>query len=106
MSLYCLCFSVNVSVCLVCCVHDNVCELFGETIPDTKQFPMCLAVVSVLLLNVMYVFSVEVLCCIDCIWSSTECACCACDPSVHLSVPSICFVCVFVCRKLSHHLRV
>ena len=31
---------------------------------------------------------------------------CACDLSVHLSVPSICFVCVFVCRKLFPHLRV
>ena len=27
-----LCFSVNVSVCFVCCVFDSVCELFGETI--------------------------------------------------------------------------
>ena len=27
-----LCFSVNVSVCFVCCVLDSVCELFGETI--------------------------------------------------------------------------
>ena len=25
---------------------------------------------------------------------------------MHLSVPSICFVCVFECRKLSPHLRV
>ena len=32
MSLYFLCCSVNVSVCLVCCVIDSVCELFGETI--------------------------------------------------------------------------
>ena len=24
-------------------------------------------------------------------WSSKECTCCVCDPSVHLSVPSICF---------------
>ena len=48
---------------------------------------------------------VEVLCWIDRVWSSTQCVCCACDPSVHLSVPSICFVCVFVCRKLFPHLR-
>ena len=34
---------------------------------------------------------VEVLCWIDSVWSSKECACCACDPSVHLCVPSICF---------------
>ena len=26
---------------------------------------------------------------------------CACDPSVHLSVPSIGFVCDFVCQKFS-----
>ena len=32
MSLYCLCCSVNVSVCPVCCELDSVCELFGETI--------------------------------------------------------------------------
>ena len=30
----------------------------------------------------------------------------ACYPSVYLSVPSIGFVYVFVCRKLSPHLRV
>ena len=51
--------SVGVSVCLVCCVFDSVCELFGETIH-----------------------------------------------SVHLSVPSIGFVYVFVCRKLAPHLGV
>ena len=32
---------------------------------------------------------VEVLCWIDRVWSSKECACCACDHSVHLSVTSI-----------------
>ena len=37
---------------------------------------------------------VEVLCWIDRVWSSKECACCACDPSVHLSVHSI--GCVYV----------
>ena len=54
----------------------------------------CLVVVVILLLNVMKVFSVcvEVLCWIDRVWFSRECACCACDPSVHLSVPSIGFV--------------
>ena len=31
---------------------------------------------------------------------------CACDPNKRLSAPSICFVCVFVCRKLSPHLGV
>ena len=72
-----------------------------------KQFAMCLCVVAVLLLNVMDVLVwVEVPCWIDCVWSSTECACCACDPSVHLGVSFICFVGVSVCRKLPPHLRV
>ena len=34
------------------------------------------------------------------------CVYCACDPNERLSAPSICFVCVFVCRKLSPHLGV
>ena len=28
------------------------------------------------------------------------CVCCACGPSERLDAPSICFVCVFVCRSL------
>ena len=71
-----------------------------------KQFAMCLGVVANLLLNVMDVFSVVVLYLIDHVWSSKECVCCACDPNERLSVPSICFVCIFVCRKLSPHLGV
>ena len=43
----------------------------------------------------------EVLCWIDRVWSSKQCAFCSSNPSVHLSVPSIGFVYVFVCRKLS-----
>ena len=31
-SWYFLCYSVNGSVCLECCVFHSVCELFGETI--------------------------------------------------------------------------
>ena len=49
---------------------------------------------------------VEVLCWIDHVWPSNECACCACDPSVHLNALSIGFVYVFVCRNLSPHVRV
>ena len=47
---------------------------------------------------------VVVLCWIDHVWSPKECVCCACDPNEHLSAPSICFVWVFVCRKLSPNL--
>ena len=44
-----MCCSVTVSVLLVCCVFDSVCELFVETIRN---------VFAILLLNVMDVFSV------------------------------------------------
>ena len=37
---------------------------------------------------------VKVLYWMDGVWSSTEWVFCACDPSVHPSVPSICFVCM------------
>ena len=72
-----------------------------------KQFAICLGVVAILLLNVMEVFRVgggALL--VDHVWSSKECVWCACDPSVQRSVPSIGYVYVFVCRKLSPHLRV
>ena len=49
---------------------------------------------------------VEVLCWIDHVLYFKECACCVCDPGVHLSVPSKGFVYVFVCQKLSPHIRV
>ena len=45
----------------------------------------------------------EVLYWIDHVWSSKECVCCVCDLSERLDAPSICFVCVFVCRKSSPH---
>ena len=48
----------------------------------------------------------EVLYWIDHVWSSIEYVCYACGPSERLYAPSICFVCVFVCRKLSPHLGV
>ena len=39
-----MCCSVNVSVCLVCCVFDNVCELFGETIRNMFGCGCCFVV--------------------------------------------------------------
>ena len=53
----------------------------------------------------VYVQIVHCLCWIDHVWSSKKCVCCACDPNECLSAPSICFVCVFVCRKLSSSFR-
>ena len=55
-----------------------------------KQFAICLCAVVILLLNVIEVSSVgEMHCWIDRVWFSKECACCVCDPSVQLTVPSI-----------------
>ena len=72
-----------------------------------KQFAMCVGVVAIFVVECYgCVVCVVVLCWIDHVWSSKECVCCACDPSERLSAPSICFVCVFVCRKLSPHLGV
>ena len=70
-----------------------------------KQFAMCLGVVAILLLNVMDVFSVCGGALLDrlCMVFQRVCVC-ACDRNERLSAPSICFVCVLVCRKLPPHL--
>ena len=71
-----------------------------------KQFAICLGVFVILLLNVMELLSVVgVFYWIAHVWSSIECMFCACGPSERLDAPSICVVCVFVCRKLSYHFR-
>ena len=60
-----------------------------------KQFAICLGVFVILLLNVMELcVLLEVVYWIDHVWSSIECVCCACGPSEHLDVPSICFMCL------------
>ena len=73
-----------------------------------KQFAMCLGVVAILLLNVMDVFSVCGGALLDrpCMVFQRVCVFVPGDPNERLSSPSICFVCVFVCRKLSPHLGV
>ena len=73
-----------------------------------KQFAMCLGVVAILLLNVMDVFSVCGGALLDrpCKVFQRVCVCWACDPNERLCAPSICFGCVFACRKLSPHLGV
>ena len=70
-----------------------------------KQFAIGLGVFAILLLNVMDLISVVGGALLDrpCMVFK-ECVCCDCDPNERLSAPSICFVCVFVCRKLSPHL--
>ena len=47
-----MCCSVNLYVCLVCCVFDSVCELFGETVRNMFG-------PSILQLNVMDVFGMD-----------------------------------------------
>ena len=42
---------------------------------------------------------VEVFCWIDRVWSSKECVCCACEPSVYLGVPSV-FMFVYVVSNI------
>ena len=39
--IYLMCCPVNGHVCLVCCVLDSVCELFGETIRDVFGCRCC-----------------------------------------------------------------
>ena len=79
-------------------MFDSVREFFGE-------FAICLGKFVILLLNVMDLLCVvggallDRLCmvfhrmCVLCMWS-------------RLDALSICFVCVFICRKLSPHLGV
>ena len=97
-SLYCMCYSVNRSVWLVSFVFVNYL---------VKQFAICLGVVVILLLNVIEVFSVGGGALLDrpCMVFQRMCVLYLCS-SVRLSVPSIGFVYVFVCRKLYPHLRV
>ena len=94
-----------VSLYVVCCVFDSVCELFGETIRNVFG---CSCYYFILLVNVMEVFSVcdGALLIRPCMVFQRVCVCCACNPNERLSGPSICFVCVFVCRKVSPHLGV
>ena len=91
-SLYDLCCPVNGYVCFVCCVFDGVCELFGDPIRN--------------MFGCVCYFIVECDGVVVCWRCSIECVCCACDPNERLDAPSICFVCVFVCRKLAPHLGV
>ena len=88
-----------VSLLMLFCVL-RVCEMFGETIRNVFGCS-CYFVVE-------YYGSVCGGALLDrpCLVFQRMCVCCACDPSERLGAPSICFVCVFVCRKLSSHLGV
>ena len=86
------------------CLFDmscGVCDLISLYFMCCFVCLVCWGVVVILLLNVMEVFSVGRPCGLT-VWIDRVCACCICDPSVLLSVPSIGFVYDFI----SHHLRV
>ena len=91
-SLYVLCCPVNGSVCL-CAACFTV---FVNCL--VKLFAICLGVFAILLLKVM-----ELLCVVGGALLDRPCMVFhrmwCCGPSERLDAPSICFVCVFVCRK-------
>ena len=91
--MFCVALSIYLFVLCVACLTVFVNCL-------VKKFAICLGV-FVILLNVM-----ELLCVLGGALLDIECVCCACGPSRRLDAPSICFVCVFVCWKLSPHLGV
>ena len=55
MSLYLWCCSVNGSVCLVCCVFDSVCDLFGETIHSVFGCRCCFVVLLLFAFQSMFI---------------------------------------------------
>ena len=99
--------SAMLYACMFCVAQSM--DLFVLCVVNcvVKQFAICLGVGVILLLHVMVLFSVIGVALMDrpCMVFQ-ECVCFAFDPSVRLDAPSTCFVCVFVWRKLSPHLRV
>ena len=98
--MFCVSLSMDLFVLYVACLTVFVNWL-------AKQFAICLGVFVILLINVMELVSVvggallDRPCmafqrmCVLCMWSSER-----------LDSHSICFVCVFVCRKFSPQLGV
>ena len=76
-------------------------------------FVLCVACLTVVV-NCLVVVDILVLLSVGggalfdrpCMVFQRMCVWCAWDPSVRLDVPSICFACVLICRKLYPHLRV
>ena len=95
-----VCFPIYLSVFVVCFMFDWVCELFVECVSYLCGWGECFlyenycvvfGLCCFLLANPFMFF-----CLLSCVWSSKEYVCCVCEPSVCLSVPSICQMCVFV----------
>ena len=85
--------SVMLYLCILCVAL--LMDLIVLCVPCLKQFAICLGVIVILL------FSVGGGALLDrpCIVFQKMCVC-ACDPRVHLGVPSIGFVYVFVCGEV------
>ena len=96
---FCIALSMDLFVLCIACLTVFVKSL-------VNQFAIYLGVAVMLLLSIMELFSVVRGALLDRPWSSKDCVRYACDHSVRLDYPSICFVCVCVCRKLSPHLKV
>ena len=84
--------SVMLYSCIVCVAMLKDMFVFWLRVLNglVKQFAICLGVVVILLLIVMEVFNVGGGALLDrqCMVFQ-KCACYACDPSLHLSAPSI-----------------
>ena len=91
--MFCVALSTDLFVLCVACLTVFVNCL-------VKQLAICLALIVILLLSVM-----ELLCVVGGALLDRSCMVfhIMCE---RLDAPSICFVCVFVCRKLSPHLGV
>ena len=99
--LFMLCFisawtCVVVSVILVVC---SLCVLCLTVLVNCllNAFAICVGEVIVFSFKVIVLFWVVLFFCwLIRVLSSKEYVCCVCDPSVYVSVPSICQICVIV----------
>ena len=88
--------SVMLYLCIFCVAL--LMDLFVQCVCNclVKQLAICLDVVVILLLTFMELrVGKRALLEIPCMVFRRMCACCVCDPSVHLDVPFIGFVYVF-----------
>ena len=97
--MFCVALSMDLFVLCIACLTAFVNCL-------VNQFAICLGVFVILLMNVIELLSVAGGALLDIPCMVFHKICCVCGPCERLHAPSICFVCVSVCRKLSPHLEV
>ena len=77
----------------VCFVFDSTCELFSETFRN--------------IFGCGCYFVIECYGSVECGWRySVVCVCCACDPSMHIDVPSIGFIGLVAFQSMFISIRV